>query len=73
MYRYCIYPKEIAIILGKSYTHSCQLVRTIKDAYGITSKRSISIKEFCEYMDLPHDDIFNMINQPPMSLRGKSA
>lgn len=49
------------------------MVRTIKDAYGITSKRSISIKEFCEYMDLPHDDIFNMINQPPMSLRGKSA
>ncbi|WP_188653425.1 hypothetical protein [Yeosuana aromativorans] len=62
MYRYCIYPKEIAIILGKSYTHSCQLVRTIKDAHGKSSHQPITIKEFCDYMDLPYEDIFNMIN-----------
>jgi len=63
MYRYCIYPKEITIILGKSYTHSCQLVRTIKAAYGKSSYQPITIKEFCEYMDLPYEEIFNMINK----------
>ncbi|WP_308991957.1 hypothetical protein QLS71_016875 [Mariniflexile litorale] len=62
MYRQCIYPKEISIILGKSYTFSCKLVRTIKDAQGITSQRTITIKEFCDYMDMPYEDVFTMIN-----------
>lgn len=62
MNRYCIYPKEISIILGKSNSYSCHLVRTIRDAYGISSRRPISIKEFCDYMDLPYDDVFSMIN-----------
>ena len=63
MYQYCIYPKDIAIILGKSNSYSCNLVRTIKDAYNITSQRSISIREFCDYMDIPFDDVFSMINK----------
>ena len=62
MYRYFIYPKEISIILGKSNSYSCNLVRAIKDAYHIKSKRPVSIKEFCDYMDLPYDDVFSMIN-----------
>lgn len=63
MYRYCIYPKEISIIIGKSYTHSCQLVRTIKDAYGKSSHQPVTIKEFCDHMNLPFEDIFNDINK----------
>jgi len=62
MYRYCIYPKEISLILGKSDTYSRNLVRTIKDAYGKSSYQPVTIKEFCDYMDLPFEDIFNMIN-----------
>ena len=63
MHRYFIYPKEISIILGKSYAYSCNLVRTIKDANGITSMRTVSIKEFCTYMDIPYEDVFNIINK----------
>jgi hypothetical protein len=62
MDRYCIYPKEIATILGKSETYSRNLVRTIKDANTKSSYQPITIKEFCDYMDLPYDEIFEMIN-----------
>ena len=62
MNRYCIYPKEISILLGKSNSYSCNLVRTIRDVYTITSRRPITIKEFCDYMDLPYDEVFAMIN-----------
>ncbi|PIV95128.1 MAG: hypothetical protein COW44_00620 [Flavobacteriaceae bacterium CG17_big_fil_post_rev_8_21_14_2_50_33_15] len=63
MYRYCIYPKEISVILGKSYSYSCKLTRSIKDAYQIHKRRDITIKEFCEYMNLPYEEIFNTINK----------
>ncbi|CAH8286157.1 hypothetical protein EV196_106212 [Mariniflexile fucanivorans] len=62
MYQYCIYPKDISIILGKSISHSSNLVRIIKQAYVVTSPRPITIKKFCGYMDFPFDDIFHMIN-----------
>jgi hypothetical protein len=62
MKRVCIYPKEISIILGKSISYSSSLVRTIKDANGITSPRPITIKEFCDYIDLPYDEVFSMVN-----------
>ena len=63
MYRYCIYPKEIATILGKSETYSRNLLRTIKAAYNKTSYQAITIKEFCDYMDLPYEEVFLMINK----------
>lgn len=62
MYRFCIYPKEIAVILGKSETYSRNLVRTIKDAHGKSSHQPITIREFCDFMDLPYEDILRMIN-----------
>ncbi|MGZ0017161.1 hypothetical protein [Yeosuana sp. AK3] len=63
MKRYIIYPQEIAFILGKSYSYSCKLARTIKDARDIQVKRDLTIQEFCDYMDLPFPDIFTMINE----------
>lgn len=62
MNRYCIYPKEISIILGKGNSYSCNLVRTIRDVNQITTKRPITIKEFCDYMDFPYEDVFAMVN-----------
>ena len=62
MKRYCIYPKEIALILGKSNSYSCTMVRNIRAAYQIKNRRPISIKEFCNYNDLPFDDVYNIIN-----------
>jgi len=39
------------------------LVRTIKDAYGKSSYQPVTIKEFCDHMNLPFEDIFNDINK----------
>jgi len=61
--RLCIYPNEIALILGKSENTAQKLVRTIKDANQKKLKRPLTIKEFCEYMDLPYEEVYGMINK----------
>lgn len=73
MYQYCIYPKEIAVILGKSNSYASSLVRTMKDAYNIRSQRTVTIKEFCDFMDLPYEDVFAMINGGASKSTSKSA
>ncbi|MGV8813810.1 MAG: hypothetical protein ACOH2D_06830 [Gelidibacter sp.] len=62
MKQICIYPKEAAIILGKSQTHAQTLLRTMKDVYNKKKHQAVTIREFCEYMALPFDDVFNMVN-----------
>ncbi|NCP61303.1 MAG: hypothetical protein GW839_13530 [Flavobacteriales bacterium] len=69
MYRFCIYPSEIASILGKSYSHACKVARAIKDAQNLQPKRDVTIREFCDKMNLPYDEVFNMINK----VKNKSA
>ena len=63
MKRICIYPSDIVEILGKAPTTAQKLLRTIKDAHGKKKHQMITIKEFCDYMALPFDDVFNMINK----------
>jgi hypothetical protein len=62
MQRVVIYPKEMAFILGKSESHCRELVRTMRVIYKKRRHQSITIKEFCDYMDFPYEDIFQMIN-----------
>ncbi len=63
MKQICIYPKEVAILLGKSLTTAQSLVRTIKDVHGKDKHQALTIREFCVYMGLPFSDVFNMINK----------
>ncbi|QRM87798.1 hypothetical protein FG167_00710 [Lacinutrix sp. WUR7] len=63
MKQICIYPKEVAILLGKSLTTAQTLVRTIKDVHGKDKHQALTIREFCAYMGLPYTDVFNMINR----------
>ena len=62
MKRICIYPSDIIEILGKSLTTSQTLVRTIKDSLGKKKFQPLTIKEFCDYMDLPFEEVFNLVN-----------
>ena len=66
MKQLCLYPKEVAIIIGKSQTTAQTLVRTIKDAHGKAKHQALTIREFCEYMGFPYDEILNMINNNPL-------
>ncbi|AEG99978.1 hypothetical protein Lacal_0126 [Lacinutrix sp. 5H-3-7-4] len=63
----CIDTTQAAQILGKSQSSACSLFRSIRDARNKRKGQSISIREFCEYTDLPYDDVFNMINLPSKS------
>ena len=72
MKRICIYPKEVAIITGKSIGASRQLIRTIKDAHGKRKYQLVTIKEFCDYEGLPYEEVFNMINKIPEDVKQKA-
>ena len=63
MKQLCIHAKEIAIIKGQSIDTARKLLRTLKDVYGKQPHQSITIREFCDYEDLPFDVVFNMINR----------
>lgn len=62
MKQLCIYPKEVALILGKSQTTAQTLVRTIRDALGKTKHQVLTIREFCDFVDMPYEEVFNMVN-----------
>lgn len=63
MNRLCIYPKEVAIITGKSISSARELIRLIKDANEKQKHQLVTIKEFCDYEGFPYEDVFNMINK----------
>ena len=73
MKRICIYPSDIVEILGKSPSTAQKLLRTIKDAYGKQKHQPVTIKEFCDYMALSFNDVFNMINKIKPTDGQKSA
>lgn len=73
MKRICIYTAEVAAILGKSPSSARTIVRAIKDTHGKMNHQPITIKEFCDYMDLPYEEVFNMVNNINEASTSKSA
>ncbi|GAA3784253.1 hypothetical protein GCM10022271_15770 [Corallibacter vietnamensis] len=63
MKRICIYPSDVEAITGKSKKTAQTLVRTIKDVYQKKKHQVVTIREFCDYMGLEYDDVFNEINK----------
>ena len=62
MFRICINTKEIEWITGKSSRGAREIVRDIKLLHKKKKHQLITIEEFCNYMDLPYQKVFNMIN-----------
>ena len=62
MHRVCIYAKDIEWITGKSPRCSREIVKDIKLLHKKKRHQLVTINEFCDYMGLPFEDIFNMIN-----------
>jgi len=63
----CIDTAQAAQILGKSQSSTCTLFRAIRDGSNKSKYQPITIREFCDYTDLPYDEVFNMINLPNKS------
>lgn len=55
--RTCIYPKDISILLGKSYKQSARILRTIRDAYGKQSHQYVTLEEFATYTGIDMEAI----------------
>lgn len=55
--RICIYPKDIQIMLGKSYTSSCDLLKKIKKELKKKPHQIVTIEEFTRYMGLSEKDL----------------
>ena len=69
----CIDTKQAAIVLGKSVSHARIIIRAIKDINGKKKYQPVTIREFCDYMDLPYEDVFKMVNSYVPKSPSKSA
>ena len=43
----CIYPKNVAVLLGLSYEGGKKRLQRLRTAIGKTSREMISVSEFC--------------------------
>ncbi len=73
MKRLCINSAEIAAILGKSQSNAQNIVRNIKYIYEKKKHQPITIREFCDYMDFPYQDVFDMINAKKPTVASTSS
>jgi hypothetical protein len=55
--RICIYPKDIAIITGKTERHGRSLLNRIRKHLGKETHQAVSVFEFCDYMGLKHKEV----------------
>jgi hypothetical protein len=52
-----LFPRDIQKIIGKSLRTCQRLVRRIRMAYGETTLRFVTIKEFCRYFKMKEKDV----------------
>lgn len=54
--------RDVALITGMSYSKSSLPIRKIKALFGCTYPDAIvSIRDFCEYMNLDEDEVYKFI------------
>lgn len=59
--RICIYPKDVAIITGKTERYGRSLLNRIREQLNKEKHQVISIKEFSDYIGLNEGDVRNLI------------
>ncbi|MFL0352396.1 hypothetical protein [Xanthomarina sp. GH4-25] len=59
----CIYSKEIAFITGKGDRYARDVIRDIKLLHKKDKHQLVTIREACDYLGLPYQDVFLMINK----------
>lgn len=57
--RLAIYPKDVALITGKSVRSASRLVIKIRRDLGKDTHQILTISEFCDYMGLKLKDIMS--------------
>ena len=60
--RLCLYPKDVQLITGKSYKHSCRYLMKIRKHCQKEPHQFVTVVEFCAYTGLPEELVSDMIN-----------
>ncbi|MCB0447426.1 MAG: hypothetical protein KDD03_07935 [Gelidibacter sp.] len=72
MKRICIYPKDVQIITGKGERYSRMIIQKIKKAHQKEAHQLVTIKEFCLFLGLDYEDVFNSINNVKVNVERAS-
>ncbi len=62
MKRLCIYAKDVQMITGKGERFARKIIKQIKQKLGKKPHQFVSIKEFCDYVDLQYEEVYYTIN-----------
>lgn len=63
MHRICIYTTDVMFITGRSERYARDVLKDIRLLHQKSKHQLITISEFCEYIGLPYEEVFNMINK----------
>ncbi len=55
--RICIYPKDVAIITGKTERYGRSLLKRIRERLNKEKHQVVSVSEFCDYMGLNEEEV----------------
>lgn len=61
-FRIAIYPKDVALITGKSLKSANRLTSKIRADLGKEPHQILTVSEFCKYMGLDPEDIMGSLN-----------
>jgi len=54
-----ITPKDIQLLMDKSYSQSYRMYCVVKDTLGKKKFQPLLVSEFCKYYDIPYQEALN--------------
>lgn len=63
MPRICIYPKDVAILTGRSYDAAKRLVRRARQAAGKPAGSLVTVQDFCQLTGLSEAEVSRALNK----------
>jgi hypothetical protein len=60
--RICIYPKDVAQLIGRSYDAAKRLVRRARQAAGKPAGSLITVQDFCQLTGLDEAEVSRALN-----------
>lgn len=60
--RIFLYPADLMVITGKSYSTCFRLYHTLLDCLGKPSKKKLTIREYCELESVKEDEVKKQLN-----------
>ena len=64
MPRICLYPKDVALLTGRSYDAAKRLVRRARQAAGKPAGALVTVQDFCRLTGLDATEVAAALNAP---------